>query len=73
METIVPNEVYTPPEIARNGWIKNTKNKPSHHFVLEEIKSGRLKGTRVGKVGGKFVVSGNEILRYRKEVYGEQN
>ena len=64
---IEPTKRYSPRAIALNGWIVNSRNKPSHIFVLKEIKAGRLKTIPVPPLYKKNVVTGAEIIRYRIE------
>lgn len=66
--TINPKYRYSPRFIGTyTYWILNSAGKPSHQFVLNEIKMGSLKAIPVPPKGVKKVILGAEILRYRKE------
>jgi hypothetical protein len=62
---IDPNARYQPREIAKNGWILNTKGRSSYTHILRLIKAGRLKSTNVGMGKTPYnMVKGQDILDY---------
>ena len=65
---INPKKRYSPRFIGTHTcWILNSAGKPSHQFVLNEIKMGSLKAIPVPPKGVKKIILGAEIMRYRKE------
>ena len=75
MENIKLETLYKPREIVENGWILNSKRtvgESSYNFVLKLIRNGLLEATNYS-MGDKlkmFLVSGKEIVRYKKQVEG---
>jgi hypothetical protein len=77
-QTIDHNRFYRPLEIAKNGFITNSRgaqgDMSSHYiYILKEIKAGKLKAVNYAR-GEKnrsfYKILGSEIVRYKKEVEG---
>jgi len=78
-EKIIGNWEYTPREIAKNGFVKNTRGvNASYEYVLWLIRQGLLKARDIregmpNRQNGDFshrryfVVGGSEIERFNKE------
>jgi hypothetical protein len=65
MEKIEKDRWYRPSEIAKLGFIKNSKGEGDYALILKFIKRGKLMARNFGL--GKtpyFRVKGDEIIRY---------
>lgn len=75
MKTLYNKKWYTPMEVAKLGLIQNSKGDKStisgnYNFVLELIKSGRLRAKNYshGRVRNNWLVPEDEIARYHDTV-----
>jgi len=70
MRTIYGKKWYKPSEIAKLGLILNSKGKGDYNFVLNLIKSGRLRAKDYsnGKKVSYWLVPEDEIDRYHNTV-----
>ncbi len=75
MKTLYNQKWFTPMEIAKHGLIQNSKGDAgtvsgTYNYVLELIRSGRLKGKNYsrGKIRANWLVPETEIRRYHDTV-----
>ena len=70
MRILYGKQWYRPREIAELGLILNSRGKSDYNFILELIKSGRLraKNYSTGKVRQYWLVPEDEIERYHDTV-----
>jgi len=67
---IEPGKFYRPAVIADHGWIVSSTGRKSYKFILRLIRAGKLKADNVALgTTPYYLVTGQEILRYRKETY----
>jgi len=67
MDTIDPNEFYTPNQVAEMGLIKAPSKKSRKQLVLRHIRNGVLTGKNVGnETQPRYLVQGKDIIIYSK-------
>lgn len=68
MTEIIPYALYSPRQIANLKLIKTSRGNSRYHFVLDEIKNGRLPAINVGKGDVPyFRVRGQDIIEWNKK------
>jgi hypothetical protein len=72
---IEPNKMYSPRDIADNGFILNSKGKPDYLFVLKLIRREVLPASdyTFGSRVPHYMVAGRDIVNYKRQYEGYQN